>query len=493
MLRVGWRAALLGFALCLTLATSAAVVRAQLVNTLSTNTAVASGGTVMFAVNTPGVNIVTNTGLGTCTTTTTLPAPSVTYVCPTGLFVNANVQQTFSVATGPIAETVTYNANGPASVPAATTAGPTTCTSAASPFTCSVALTAPTVSGGTLSLLVTPAGGESVVVNAGPSLTCAQSPTPFSPSPTTSPVTVTYSCGSGQTIPASTVSLTVSTAPSTPAPSIQATMNANGPVSIPSPVTQPVSVSGTSSSAPTISFIDPSSGGPGTTVTVNGTNLTGVTAINFGTTSAAIVGCAANGSNCGVNAPALPLGTTVNVTVVTSAGPSNSVQFTYSGGPTPGPFGGPVFTFGPPLPPSQIGAGGGTIPFQSGWNLVGGANGGTINGVSGPMYTFQAGDNAYEIVSPGTPLIPGRGYWAYFPTTGTITLPLVQPQTQTVPLPPGAWIMVGNPSSSPVTLFGADIAYTYNPATNYQPTTTLGPGQGAWVLSFGGGTLTILP
>jgi hypothetical protein len=473
------------------LLSGAPTARAQLMPPpFSTSTAVASGGTIAFAVTTAGVQISSNTGLGTCTTTTALPAANVTYTCPAGLFMGANVQQTFTVPSGPIAETVTYNANGPVSVPAATTAGPTACTPAASPYTCTVTLGAPTASGGVLSLVVSPAGGESLVITGGPAVTCAQSPLSFSSVPTTSPITVTYTCGASQTIAAGPISLVVSTSPATPAPSIAANINANGPITVPAPsAPQAVNVPGPSAATPVISSIDPSSGPPGTQVTLNGSNLTGVTAVNFGTTSANIAGCNAGGTSCGVYAPLLPNGTTANVTVVTGGGTSNAISFAYnSGGPGPiiGPGGG--FGFGPPPPPSGL-IGANTIPLPAGWNLLGGGSGTTITGTPGPLFTYQGG--GYQTINAGTGLEPGLGYWAYLATGGSMTIPIVSLQPQSVPLPAGQWTMIGNPTSSPVQVFGGDVVYTYSPVSNYQISNTLQPGQGAWVFSFNGGTLTM--
>jgi len=189
--------------------------------------------------------------------------------------------------------------------------------------------------------------------------------------------------------------------------------------------------------------------------------------------------------------PERSFGTTVNVSVVTSAGPSNTLPFTYGNGSGPGPIFGPGgFYFGPtPPPPPSIGVN--TIQLPPGWNLIGGGIGTTISGTPGPLYTYQNGN--YQIVNVGTGLTPGLGYWAYLPTGGSITIPSVTLQPQSIPLPGGQWTMIGNPTSSPVQVFGGDVVYTYSPTSNYQITTTLQPGEGAWIYSFSGGTLTIQP
>ena len=55
--------------------------------------------------------------------------------------------------------------------------------------------------------------------------------------------------------------------------------------------------------------------------------------------------------------------------------------------------------------------------------------------------------------------------------------------------------MAGNPTDGAVSVSGADVVDTFNPSTNAYTTATgtvtLGVGQGAWVFSSSGGTLTI--
>jgi hypothetical protein len=52
--------------------------------------------------------------------------------------------------------------------------------------------------------------------------------------------------------------------------------------------------------------------------------------------------------------------------------------------------------------------------------------------------------------------------------------------------------MIGNPGSTTATVSGADSIMTYNASSStYQQATSLQPGQGAWAISYGGGTATI--
>jgi PKD repeat protein len=133
-----------------------------------------------------------------------------------------------------------------------------------------------------------------------------------------------------------------------------------------------------------------------------------------------------------------------------------------------------------------------TVNLPSGWNLVGGPTGAIVSGNSGPLYTFQAGDTAYQSVPSGTALRAGFGYWAYFATGGTITLPTTSPQVLNTQLPRGQYIMIANPGNTGAAVSGADSVVIFDPASNsYLPATSLAPGQGAWAISVGGGTVSI--
>ena len=135
------------------------------------------------------------------------------------------------------------------------------------------------------------------------------------------------------------------------------------------------------------------------------------------------------------------------------------------------------------------------ITYSAGWNLVGGPAGTVFTGAAASLFTFQANDVNYETVAAATPLqANSRGFWAFFAVPSTVTLPLTTAQSVTVSLPPNQFVMIGNPTDGAVTLKGADTVYTYNAAQGqYVNTTTLNAGQGAWVFSRGGGTLTLTP
>jgi hypothetical protein len=131
------------------------------------------------------------------------------------------------------------------------------------------------------------------------------------------------------------------------------------------------------------------------------------------------------------------------------------------------------------------------ITFPAGWNLIGSFGGPSSIGNDGPLYTFQDGDTAYEVIASGTELAANEGYWVYFDTSTVVTLFTVIPEMAQIALPAGAWILIANNGEATATVTGADLVYVYSPITGAQATTTLDPGQGAWAFSANGGTATI--
>jgi hypothetical protein len=131
--------------------------------------------------------------------------------------------------------------------------------------------------------------------------------------------------------------------------------------------------------------------------------------------------------------------------------------------------------------------------YPAGWNIVSGPSGTTLTGSTGPLYTFSAGSAAYQTLPQGTPLQTGVGYWAYFPSGGSANFGPASSSSTTVQLPPGQFVMIGNPGAGTATVSGANaVVLTYSPTSNgYTQTTQLAPGQGAWAASPTGGTLTI--
>jgi hypothetical protein len=137
-----------------------------------------------------------------------------------------------------------------------------------------------------------------------------------------------------------------------------------------------------------------------------------------------------------------------------------------------------------PGPPST------SVTYAPGWNIVG-APAGTEIQVDAYAWDPRAAN--YTLVPAGTALTNGRGYWAYFSNSTSVTLALTQDNSSGVSAPAGAWVLVGNPSASfSATVTGADIVYTWDPAAQrYTAANSLAPGAGAWAFSFAGGTLNI--
>jgi len=133
-----------------------------------------------------------------------------------------------------------------------------------------------------------------------------------------------------------------------------------------------------------------------------------------------------------------------------------------------------------------------SVSYPSGWSIVGGPAGTTLTGAAGPLYAFQPGDTTYEVVPSGSPLKAGFGYLAFFPASTTSSIPVVSPPAPTtIPLPAGQLVLVGNPGNTTATLSGADTILVMTSSGSYASASTLGPGQGAWVSSNSGGSLTI--
>jgi len=161
--------------------------------------------------------------------------------------------------------------------------------------------------------------------------------------------------------------------------------------------------------------------------------------------------------------------------------------------PRPAPRSNPVLPYQPTNTSSNLAASGSvSVSMPTGWDLVGGPAGTVITGNTGPLYTYQGGDTAYETIPSGSTLTAGEGYWAYFggPTTGSI--PLASGQSITVQVPANHFVMIGNPGSGTATVTGVDSVLVYNAASGqFQAATSLAPGQGAWVWSASGGTATV--
>jgi len=69
---------------------------------------------------------------------------------------------------------------------------------------------------------------------------------------------------------------------------------------------------------------------------------------------------------------------------------------------------------------------------------------------------------------------------------------MVTPATVSVQLPPGQFVLIGNPGNTNATVTGAGTVLVFNPTTSaYTAASTLAPGTGAWAESDAGGQITI--
>lgn len=143
------------------------------------------------------------------------------------------------------------------------------------------------------------------------------------------------------------------------------------------------------------------------------------------------------------------------------------------------------------------------VTYQIGWNMVAGTEGNlpgatnatVFSGVDGPLYTLQARDADYQVVSASAPLAPGRGYWAHF-TKATLELiaQVRNPQPVVLSLPAAQFVMIGDPFSTSAAVNGGDVIDAYDPlAGTYQQTNVLHVGQGAWAYSTRGENITLTP
>src|SRR5262249_44390809 len=104
---------------------------------------------------------------------------------------------------------------------------------------------------------------------------------------------------------------------------------------------------------------------------------------------------------------------------------------------------------------------------------------------AGEIYSLQPGDTDYKRFPASAALKGGWGYWAFFPSGGSLqTAP--GSTSYSVTLLPGQQALIGNPSATTlVSVNGAHSFPTYRPGEDYQNVPTIPVGQGAWVTGAG--------
>jgi uncharacterized repeat protein (TIGR02543 family) len=122
------------------------------------------------------------------------------------------------------------------------------------------------------------------------------------------------------------------------------------------------------------------------------------------------------------------------------------------------------------------------LSLASGWNLVAGAGGttflSTLFGWNGTTYVSTTSPAAWQ------------GYWCKPGSAQTVSMSVTSgPHTTTLVT---GWNLIGNPmdSTAALTLPSGRVAFAYDPiARTYVSTTSLAPGQGAWVKGTAGETV----
>ena len=229
--------------------------------------------------------------------------------------------------------------------------GSTTANSFSVTSTTSITVPAPAGSPGPVDVTVTAAGGTSSTSPADQfTYTVSTTPTVTGLSPASGPtagatsVTITGTNFTGVTaVKFGTVSATPITVNSPQSVTVPAPAGSPGTVDVTVAAAGATSATSTADhytylSAPTVSAVSPSSGplAGGTSVTITGTNFTGVTAVHFGTASATPI-TVNSAQSITVPAPAGSVGP-VDVTVAASGGTSTTStadQFTYLVSSTP--------------------------------------------------------------------------------------------------------------------------------------------------------------
>jgi hypothetical protein len=318
-------------------------------------TITASGPTTIVATSPPGSGTVDVTVTTTAGTSAASSADRFTYIPPaptiTGFTPNSG-----STAGGTSVTITGTNLSGATSVTFGTTSAAITADSAGS-----ITATSPPGTGAVTLTVTTPGG---TVTSTGKFTYTAPAPTVTSVSPNIGPVagsaTVTINGTNFTGVSAVKFGSINATSYQYDSPTqITAVTPAGSPGAVDVTVTTSAGTSAinqpadqyTYSGTPAVTGISPNTGSSGTSVTITGSNFTGATAVNFGSTPGTSV--SVNGSGTSITVLAPPGSGTVNVTVVTPNGTSATSaldRFTYkattsltlTSSPNPSSYGQPV-------------------------------------------------------------------------------------------------------------------------------------------------------
>ena len=395
-------------------------------------------------------------------TSTTSAADQYTYIAaPTVTSVNPSAGPTAGGTTVTITGTNLTGANG-------VSFGSTAATSFTINGANSVTATAPAENAGTVNITVTTPGGISTTSGAD-QYTYTTGPTVTSVAPTAGPlgggtsVTITganltgatavrFGTTNATTFTVNSATSITATAPAESAGTVGITVTSSGGTSPTSTADQY-----TYTARPTVTQVAPTAGptGGGTSVTITGTNLTGATAVSFGSTTATSFTVSSATSITAV-APAGSAGT-VDVTVTTPGGTSGTSaadRFTYNApqpsspppaSPPPSP---PVVSGGSPTTETVSGAAvSGTVNpeslattafFQYGLDPSDRGPGAstTLYDQSTPMQQVGADSASHTVSVSLTGLVPGALYHVRLVATNSDGTTFGTDQTFTTPQAP---------------------------------------------------------
>lgn len=133
------------------------------------------------------------------------------------------------------------------------------------------------------------------------------------------------------------------------------------------------------------------------------------------------------------------------------------------------------------------------VAYAPGWNLVA-ASDAMLQSDATSLLALANDGSTYDSVGAGDAAAPGQAYWAYFapndPSTGVAFRPSPS-RTLSVPIQPGVWSMVGNPTQYPLQVVGADVVYTFRSSDGYDASNSIEPGYGALVFSYSADHVTL--
>jgi hypothetical protein len=143
--------------------------------------------------------------------------------------------------------------------------------------------------------------------------------------------------------------------------------------------------------------------------------------------------------------------------------------------------------------PTTASGSGVVVTYHAGWNLVAGPRGTSFAAATSSLYTYLPTSTSYEPFPASVSSYDGYGYWAYFSKDTTVQLNGSGSNFFSADGQPGQWFLVGNENgTTPMRILGADAVQTYDPQSGrYQATTTLQPGQAAWVKVGKDGTIAV--